>query len=137
MIKELFKKTKESIISIFPIFLLVMVLNFTVVPLSKEMMENFLLGSLFLMIGMSLFTLGADNAMMPMGTKVGSFLSKHKKLWMLILFTFLMGTFITIAEPDLKVLAQQASYLPSTTLILTVSIGVGIFLVLSVFVFSS
>lgn len=132
MIKELFRKTKESIISIFPIFILVMVLNFTIVPLPKEMMGAFFIGTLFLMIGMSLFTLGADNAMMPMGTKVGAFLSKHKKLGLLIISTFLMGTFITIAEPDLKVLAQQASYLPSTALILTVSVGVGLFLVLSV-----
>ena len=95
------------------------------------MMISFLIGTLFLMLGMSLFTLGADNAMMPMGNKVGSYLSKNKKLWFLIIVAFLLGTCITIAEPDLKVLADQASYLPGVTLILTVSIGVGIFLVLA------
>ena len=95
------------------------------------MLVSFLIGSLFLVVGISFFTLGADNAMMPMGNKVGSFLAKNKKLFFLILVTFLLGTCITIAEPDLKVLADQASYLPATTLILTVSLGVGLFLVLA------
>ena len=84
-----------------------------------------------LILGMTMFTLGADNAMMPMGNKMGAYLSKNKKLWFLILVCFLLGTFITLAEPDLKVLADQASYLPSITLIVTVSVGVGLFLVLA------
>lgn len=83
------------------------------------------------MLGMTLFTLGADNAMMPMGNKMGSYLSKNKKLCFLVIVCFLLGTFITLAEPDLKVLADQASHLPSLTLIVTVSIGVGLFLVLA------
>ena len=77
--KELFVKTKESFLSILPIVLMVVFLHFTVVPLNN-MLGSFFIGSLCLMIGMSLFTLGADNAMMPMGNKVGSFLARHKKL---------------------------------------------------------
>lgn len=131
MLRELLNKIKESFLSILPIFVLVLILHFTIVPLPKEMLVAFLIGSLFLMLGMSLFTLGADNAMMPMGNKVGAYITKHKKLSFLIIVTFLLGTCITIAEPDLKVLADQASYLPSMALILTVSIGVGIFLILA------
>ena len=131
MKKELFIKLKESFLSILPIFLLVIFLNFTFIPLDKNMMISFIIGTVFLMLGMSLFTLGADNAMMPMGNKIGSYISKNKKLWFLIIVCFLLGTFITLAEPDLKVLADQASYLPSSTLIVTVSVGVGIFLVLA------
>jgi len=129
--KELFVKLKESFLSILPIFLMVIILHLTIVPLDNKMFVSFLIGTLFLMLGMSLFTLGADNAMMPMGNKMGSYLSKHKKLVFLIVVCFLLGTFITLAEPDLKVLADQASYLPSTTLIITVSVGVGIFLMLA------
>lgn len=131
MRKELFIKIKESFLSILPIFLLVIFLHTTFVPLQKDMFNSFLIGAIFLVLGMSLFTLGADNAMMPMGNKIGAYLSKNKKLWFLIIVCFLLGTFITLAEPDLKVLADQASYLPSTALIVTVSIGVGIFLVLA------
>lgn len=131
MLKELLSKIKESFLSVLPIFVLVIVLHFTIAPLSSDMIVPFIVGTLFLVLGMSLFTLGADNAMMPMGNKVGAYISKKKKLWFLILVAFVLGTFITIAEPDLKVLADQASYLPSLTLILTVSVGVGIFLVLA------
>lgn len=131
MFKELFSKMKESCISILPIFVMVLFLHFTIAPLSGNMFGSFLVGTLLLMIGMSLFTLGADNAMMPMGNKVGAFLSKHKKLSLLIVSSFLLGTCITIAEPDLKVLADQTSYIPSMTLIITVAVGVGFFLVLS------
>lgn len=131
MFKELFAKIKESFLSILPVFLLVIVLHFTITPLSSDMFIGFVIGTIFLVIGMSLFTLGADNAMMPIGNKMGSFLSKHKSLALLVVTCFLLGTCITIAEPDLKVLAEQASYLPSTTLIITVAIGVGIFLALA------
>ncbi len=131
MKKELLVKIKESCLSILPIFLMVLFLHFFVSPLEGQMMGSFIVGTLFLMIGIALFTLGADNAMMPMGNKMGSYLSKHKKLLFVIFTCFLLGTFITLAEPDLKVLADQASYLPSTTLIITVSVGVGIFLILA------
>lgn len=131
MYKELFTKIRESFLSILPVFLLVIVLHFTITPLTTNMFISFIIGTLLLVFGMSLFTLGADNAMMPIGNKMGSFLSKHKSLTLLILTCFLLGTCITIAEPDLKVLAEQASYLPSTTLIITVAIGVGIFLALA------
>ena len=117
--------------SILPIFLMVLFLNFTIAPLSGKMMVSFFVGTVLLMVGMSLFTLGADNAMMPMGNKVGAFLSKKKKLSFLIIVCFLLGTCITIAEPDLKVLADQTSYIPSMTLIVTVAVGVGLFLMLS------
>ena len=131
MRKELFVKLKESFMSILPIFLLVIILHLTIVPLDNKMFISFLIGTMFLMLGMTMFTLGADNAMMPMGNKMGSYLSKNKKLWFLVVVCFLLGTFITLAEPDLKVLADQASHLPSLTLIVTVSIGVGLFLVLA------
>ncbi len=131
MLKEMFFKIKESVMSVLPIFLMVIFLHLTFAPLDNKMINSFLVGTLFLILGMSLFTLGADNAMMPMGNKVGAYLSKKKSLWFLIVVSFLLGTCITIAEPDLKVLADQTSYIPSMTLIITVAVGVGVFLVLS------
>lgn len=131
MYKELFVKLKESFLSILPVFLLVIFLHFTITSLNNSMFVSFIIGTLLLVLGMSLFALGADNAMMPIGNKMGSFLSKHKSLTLLIISCFLLGTCITIAEPDLKVLAEQASYLPSTTLIITVAVGVGTFLALA------
>ncbi|MDF2941222.1 MAG: hypothetical protein K0S01_80 [Herbinix sp.] len=91
----------------------------------------FLIGSILLIVGMAFFTLGADISMMVMGEKIGSHLTSSRKLPLIIVVTFIIGVFITIAEPDLKVLARQTPAVPDMTLIIAVAIGVGIFLVVS------
>ncbi|MBD5559186.1 MAG: DUF1538 domain-containing protein [Clostridia bacterium] len=97
--------------------------------MSWGMLGLFLGGALLLIVGMAFFTLGADMSMMPMGEELGSTLARSRKLWLLILAAFVLGVFITIAEPDLQVLAQQVPGIPNMTLILAVALGVGIFLV--------
>ena len=134
MFKALLTKLKESTVSVLPVALIVLLLNCT--PLVNfNTMETvvFSLSALALIIGMSLFNLGADIAMTPMGEQIGSGLSKSGKFNLLLIFCFVMGVFITVAEPDLSVLAKQVEgVLDGTTLILTIGIGVGIFLVLSI-----
>ena len=86
-----------------------------------------------LIIGIALFNLGADMAMTPMGEKVGSSLTKTKKVSIMVAVAFVMGLLITIAEPDVSVLASQvSSVLSVNTLIYSIGLGVGLFLVLSV-----
>ena len=92
----------------------------------------FIIGAIFLVVGMSLFTLGADLALLPIGEHLGQFLSKSKKIPLIIFSAFILGTIITIAEPDLQVLANQVPGIPNITLVLTVAVGVGIFLVVAV-----
>ncbi|BCJ94556.1 membrane protein [Anaerocolumna cellulosilytica] len=122
-------KIKESISAVLPITILVLVLNFTIVPMSTGTLLMFLVGALMLILGMGLFTLGADISMMVMGEKIGSFLAHSRKIWVLIPITFLMGVLITIAEPDLQVLARQTPGVPDPVLIWAVALGVGIFLI--------
>ncbi|MDH6367820.1 hypothetical protein M2093_001990 [Breznakia sp. PH1-1] len=81
---------------------------------------------------MGLFTLGAEMSMMPMGEAIGSKFTKAKKIWMIILSTFLRGFLITIAEPDLDVLASQVASIPDDVIIFTVAAGVGVFLVIAI-----
>jgi hypothetical protein len=92
----------------------------------------FLAGAALLIIGMGFFTLGADMAMMPMGEGIGIYLTKSSKLALLIIISFIMGVIITIAEPDLQVLARQVPSIPGKSLIITVAVGVGFFLVIAV-----
>ena len=131
MYKNLKAKVKESFLSVIPIVIIVLLLNFTVVPISCYTIGLFLTGAILLIFGMGLFTLGADIAMMPMGEKVGAQLTKKRNVVFLILISLLFGIMITIAEPDLQVLATQVPSVPNMTLILSVAIGVGIFLVLA------
>ncbi len=134
MAKALFLKLKEALISVLPVTAIVLIISFTpLVNLSATETAAFAVSAVFLVLGIGLFNLGADLAMTPMGEHVGSGLTKSKKLIVLISVCFLMGVLITIAEPDLSVLASQVqAVMNSTVLIITVGAGVGIFLVIAV-----
>ena len=134
MWKALLKKLFESTVSVLPVTAIVLILNFT--PLiSFDLTETvvFILCAVALIIGMALFNLGADIAMTPMGEQIGAGLSKSGKIKTLLVICLVMGVFITIAEPDLSVLASQvADIMSSTALKIAIGMGVGLFLVLSV-----
>lgn len=128
---RLWNKITESFFSVAPIIVIVVALQFTLVPMPIEIMTLFAIGAVLLIIGMGLFGLGADVAMMPMGQHIGSRLTKTKKLIILLPLTFLLGALITAAEPDLHVLANQVPSVPNLVLILFVAIGVGLFLIIA------
>ena len=134
MFKILFSKLKESLISVLPVAAIVLILSFTpLLELTVVETVAFAVSSVFLILGIGLFNLGADLAMTPMGEHVGSGLTKSKKMLVLISVCFLMGLLITVAEPDLSVLAEQVSAIMNNmVLIITVGVGVGIFLVLAI-----
>ncbi len=130
----LLKKIKESLISVFPIVAIVFLLDLTkVADFTSGQMTAFLISAVFLILGIALFNLGADLAMTPMGEHIGSGLTKLKSLTILLAVCFGMGILITVAEPDLTVLANQVGkIIPSFTLIITVGIGVGLLLVVAI-----
>ena len=131
MRKKLALKVRESLSSVLPITGIVLLLTFTIAPISVGVMGLFLTGAVMLIFGMGLFTLGADMAMMPMGTHMGAYLTKRRKLLLLIIASFIMGVLITVAEPDLSVLARQVPAVPDAVIIGAVSLGVGFFLVMA------
>ena len=132
--KALGVKLREALISVLPVSLIVAILYFTpLVSLTDTELIVFLVSSLVLILGIALFNLGADLAMTPMGEHIGSGLTRSGSLPLLLIVCFLMGLFITIAEPDLTVLASQVKdVINETTLVVTVGVGVGIFLLLNV-----
>ena len=130
MNRMLFVKLKEALFSVLPVTLIVILLNFTpLVNVSLTEIIVFTVSALFLTLGIGLFTLGADIAMTPMGEQVGSGLTKTRNLKILLFVCFALGFLITVAEPDLSILAEQVG---SNSLILFVGIGVGVFLLISV-----
>lgn len=130
MKRLLLSKIKESLISVLPVTLIVIILNLTpLVNLELKEIITFAVSAIFLILGIGFFTLGADIAMTPMGEHVGSGLTKSKNLKLLLLICFALGVLITIAEPDLTVLANQVG---SKLIIIFVGLGVGLFLILSI-----
>ena len=129
--KKLMEKLKEALKAVLPIIGIVLVLCFSIAPISPSILLCFLMGGVLIILGMMFFTLGAEMAMTPMGERVGTSMTKSKKLWVVIPLSFLLGFIITISEPDLQVLANQVPSIPNMTLILAVACGVGAFLVMA------
>lgn len=127
----LMEKLRESVASVLPITLIVAFLCLFFVPVSSGLMLSFLIGSVMIIIGMALFTIGSDVSMTQMGNHIGAKLTKSRKLWLILTLSFVLGFIITLAEPDLQVLATNAPAIDKTVLILTVSVGVGLFLLVS------
>ena len=128
---QLIEKIKESLFSVLPITAIVLLLSVTIAPLAPGVIVLFSFGAFLLIIGIGIFTLGVDLSMTPMGQGIGASLGKAKGMALPILLCFVLGALITVAEPDLQVLAEQVPAVPNMTLILTVAVGVGIFLVIA------
>ena len=133
MTRSMLVKLKDAVISVLPIALIVLVLALTpLTDFSTKEIVTFVVSAICLILGMGLFNLGADMAMTPMGEMVGAGLTKSRKLSLLLIVCFVMGVLITVAEPDLSVLAGQVPIEPSILLIIVVGIGVGLFLLLAI-----
>ena len=134
MLKAFKDKLLESFTSILPIALIVLVLCVAFVPLETGTFVLFLIGVFLLIVGLGGFMLGADLSMLVIGEKIGATMTHSRKIWLIAFLSFVIGIIVTIAEPDLQILAEQVpavaektplgNYLP----ILTVAVGVGIFL---------
>lgn len=125
------KRLKEAALAVLPITILVLILNFSIKPMDSLNTVSFVIGAILLIVGMGLYSLGVDTAIQPMGEHIGDKVSGSKKIWFIILCIFIIGFIVTIAEPDLTVLATQVS-IDSWTLILVISFGVGLFMIIAV-----
>ena len=128
---KLREKLSEALHSVLPIIGIVMVLCFTIAPISSSILLCFLMGAAMIVIGTMFFTLGAEISMTPMGERLGTAVTRSKKLSIIVILGFVLGFIITISEPDLQVLAEQVPSIPNRTLIFSVALGVGVFLVIA------
>lgn len=121
-------KIKEALSSIVPITLIVAILSFTITPLATDVIVEFIIGAIMLVIGTGFFTLGAEMSMSIIGERIGADIAKRKNIFLILAILIIIGTVVTIAEPDLKVLAEQITSVPSNLIIGIVGLGVGVFL---------
>ena len=128
---KLKEKLNETLKAVFPILAIVLILCFTIAPIPPSILMCFLIGALLLIVGMLLFNVGVEMSMTTMGERVGTIMTKSRKLIIMLVIGFIMGFIITISEPDLQVLAEQVASIPNMVLILSVAAGVGVFLVIA------
>ena len=130
-LEKLKEKLKESLQAVLPIVCIVLILCFSIAPISPSILLCFLMGAVMIVLGLMFFTQGAETSMTPMGEKVGAAMTRTKKLWIVVSVSFILGFIITISEPDLQVLAQQVASIPNAVIVCSVAAGVGVFLVVA------
>ena len=122
------EKIVEAALSVLPIAVIVLLLCLMVTPMRPDLLLCFLIGAVMLVVGMGLFSLGAEQSMTPIGSKIGTALTRTKNMPLILGVSFLLGFAITVAEPDLQVLAQTVPHIKSSVLLVTVGAGVGLFM---------
>ena len=124
MIKEFNKNLYSACETILPIVFIVQIITL-IIPVDRNVLISFLISSVLLVFGSALFTFGADLSMELIGNKIGRDLVRSKKVLLILVVSFIIGTVVTVAEPDLLVLAEQLTSIPSWLLIIIISLGVG------------
>lgn len=133
MKKQFVEKLREAVSAVAPVVVIVLVLCMTVVQTTAQFIAAFLIGAALLVVGMIFFTLGADISMMRIGQTIGSHLTKSRNIPFIAVICFVLGVIITIAEPDLRVLAESVPIVETNVMIIAVAVGVGLFLTVSFF----
>ncbi|MBZ2175573.1 DUF1538 domain-containing protein [Schnuerera sp. xch1] len=126
----LFNKFKEVLLSVLPISLFVIILSFTLIPIEAEVLVRFIIGAILIIIGLGIFLFGVDIGISPIGNLMGETIAKSNKVNIVGILGLVLGLLITIAEPDLQILANQVNdatggIIPAYSIIIVVSIGVG------------
>lgn len=132
---DILKQLKEVTLSVLPIALIAGILSIVLKTSNLNELLNFGLSCICVILGLTLFLTGVNNGLMPVGNKIGSTITKSRSLLLIIIVALLLGFIITIAEPDVKVLATQISKISSNLsvilLLLVIATGVAVFLTLS------
>lgn len=127
---NLFEKMKEAVSSVLPISIIMTILCF-LLGLNTFTIYSIILSSVIIIIGIGLFSYGAELSMIEIGKNVASDVLKTKKLSIIISVALAIGIVITLAEPNIKVLATQMTAIPEVLLIGSIAIGVALFLCFS------
>ena len=130
MLKEFKKNLYSAAETILPIVLIVQIITL-IIPIDRDVLISFLMSSVLLIFGSALFSWGADLSMILIGNKIGKDLIRSKKILLILIVSFIIGTVVTVAEPDLLVLAEQLTSIPSWLLIIIISLGVGVCVLLA------
>ncbi|MBQ8013096.1 MAG: DUF1538 domain-containing protein [Treponema sp.] len=133
---NIFAKFKETVSSVLPIMVMVLLLGLTIAPMSFGTMTRFVIGGILVIFGLTIFLLGVDIGILPIGERSGAALTAKRNLPLLLAAAFLIGFIVTVAEPDVQVLADQvrgiAPNVSKWGLIFMIAVGVGFFVALGI-----
>jgi hypothetical protein len=127
----------EVLLAVLPITLVTTILQVFVIALPTVLFLRFLIGAFLVMVGLTLFLQGVKMGLLPMGETIGAELPQKASLPIILLVAFLLGFLVTVAEPDVRVLAFQVDLVSEgevskNILILAVALGVAVFVCMAV-----
>ena len=131
MFKEIYSKLKEALMGVFPVSLIILIVN-SFSPMSRMDFTAFFVGAILLTLGLALYNFGSGSSIEFMGGLIGTEVSRSKKLALILAVCGTIGFIVTIAEPDLAVLAEQVQGIDNFVLIGAVALGVGVFMLVAV-----
>ncbi|MDX9916952.1 MAG: DUF1538 domain-containing protein [Gudongella sp.] len=131
----LYNKLKEVLMAVSPIVVIVLILHFTITPLESSQLYSFLTGSVMIILGLTIFLFGVDLGISAIGRYIGGAVVKKNSFLILVFSGLLLGFMISVAEPDLHILAGQVDIatggvLSKLLLVVMVSFGIAIMLAL-------
>ncbi|MBP8633055.1 MAG: DUF1538 domain-containing protein [Synergistaceae bacterium] len=129
------EKLMEVLLAVLPITIIVTILNFTITPLGADLYIRFIVGALLIVAGLTVFLLGVDIGITQIGNLMGASIAKTNRLLIVIAAGLILGFVISVAEPDLHILAQQVENVTSgniekNDIVLVVSAGIALMLAL-------
>lgn len=131
---NLANKFKETLISVLPVMAIVVFMGLTIVPLDKVLLLRFVISGFILVLGLTIFLLGVDLGISPMGERSGAELTKKRNLPLLLIVAFVIGFIVTVAEPDIQVFSDQVRsvfpFVNKLTLTFIIGAGVGLFIMI-------
>ena len=130
MRSKLLQTVKETFLSSLPLAVII-VICLLIAPLNSfSDYLKIIVGYVCVVIGQSLFLVGLETSILPIGRMVGGSFAQYNKLAFVLSFGFVFGLLATVAEPALSVLAKQiSSIMPlvnSTLFIWITGTGIGI-----------
>ncbi|WP_147803097.1 DUF1538 domain-containing protein [Alkalicoccus halolimnae] len=129
---DIFDQLKEVVMAILPLAVVIIILQYTLIGLPPDLFFRFIAGVVMVGLGLFLFLVGVHIGLLPIGELIGSTLPKTNKIWLILSVGFVLGVVVTIAEPDVRVLASQiddvsGGEIPNLVLVYSVALGVGFF----------
>lgn len=136
MIQDFKETYKEVLQATLPLTIAVLLIMLLFMGVDTGLLITFLKGALFVIFGMGLFLMGVKLGMLPIGEAIGADLPKHGSVIFVFIVGFLLTFVATVAEPDVRVLSTiiesvSESSIQRTTMILSISLGVGFFVAAS------
>lgn len=135
---ENLKKTiKEVCASILPVVAVITVLQFILIHLPSDVFLKFLLSAVMVSLALMLFFIGVEMGLLPIGEQIGATLPRTGKVWLVVLGGLILGYMVTVAEPDVRVLATQVDQVSGGAigkqlLIQMVALGVAVYVGIAV-----